>query len=330
VPEAGRPLILVNPTASRLADDGRRARIVADIEAAVVARTGVAADVETAVSIDDARASLERAADERRALVVVAGGDGTVREAAHDLAGSGIGLGIVPLGTANLFAASVGIPLAASRAIATIAEGRFRSVDIGRARWTRADGDTEERLFAVACGAGFDARLMAATSSGAKRRFGRYGYFMTAVGMLPSIRGFEASIVVDGERHELEAVAVLIANAGQLIPGVVRPALPIRVADGLLDVIVVAAGGLGGAAIGAMEALGRRALGRSATGRSLRLLGAHVRVETSPAQQLEVDGDVVGVGALEAACLPSALRIVVPRVRDSRAGPPARPHDTAT
>ena len=239
-------------------------------------------------------------------------------------------LGIVPLGTANLFAASVGIPLDAGRAIATIAEGRVRPVDIGRARWSGADGEVEERLFAVACGVGFDARLMAATSSATKRRFGRYGYFMTAVRMLPSVRGFDASIVVDGDLHELEAVAVLVANAGQLIPGLVRPALPIRVADGLLDVIVVAAGGLGGATIGAIEALARRSIGRSATGRSLRLRGAEVLVETSPAQPLEVDGDVVGVGSLRAACLPSALRIVVPRARLGHAGVLATRQDMAT
>jgi diacylglycerol kinase family enzyme len=307
--------VLVNPAASRLAAPPRRERLVADLAAAVRARTGSDPEVTVAASLADAKARLELAAVEGRELVVVAGGDGTVREAVHDLAGSDVVLGVVPLGTANLFAAAVGIPLDPSRAVSTITDGPVRSVDLGRARWVHADGGIEDRVFAVACGAGFDARIMKATSSTTKRRLGRYGYFATAVRLIGELHGFDARIEVDGDRYELEAVAVIIANAGELIPGLVRPALPVRVADGLLDVVVIAASGLPGAAVGALEALTRRSLGRSATGRSVRLRGALVRVETNPPQPLEIDGDPVGASWLEARSLPASLRVVVAAAR---------------
>lgn len=314
------PLVLVNPAASRLTDPARRDRLVRDVSAAVGRRTGRQPEVAIPRGIDEARAWLTGSADAGRELVVVAGGDGTVREATHDLAGSGVALAIVPLGTANLFAASVGVPLDPDRAVETIASGGLRSVDLGRARWAGSDGGRHERVFAVACGAGFDARLIAATGSVAKRRLGRYGYFATALRLIGDVRGFGVNLEVDGQVHDLTVVAVIVANAGELIPGLVRPALPIRVADGLLDVFVVAAGGLPGAIVGGLEVVGRRSLGRSRTGRSVRLRGASVRLETRPAQPLEVDGDLIGEGWLEASVMPRALRVVVEAVRERPAG----------
>jgi diacylglycerol kinase family enzyme len=315
-----RPLLLLNPHASRLADPSTRDRLVDEVVVAIRQRMGKEPAVIIPETVQDARATLlEATGPHGRDLVVVAGGDGTVREATHDLAGSTVALGIVPLGTANLFAASVGVPLDRRRAIEVIASGRPRSVDLGRARWA-TEGGVGEGIFAVASGVGFDARLMAATSATAKRRLGRYGYFATAARMLGEVHGFDAIVDVDGDRQEVRSVAIIVANAGQLIPGLLRPALPIRVADGLLDVFVIAAGGLPGATVGALEAVVRRSLGRSLTGRSIRLRGARVRIDTTPTQPIEVDGDVVGGGWLEAGSMPQALRVIVAQRGRARAG----------
>jgi diacylglycerol kinase family enzyme len=319
--------LLLNPHASRLADRSARDRLIDEVSAAVRRRTGTEPEIAVPESVEAARATLVGATGPvGRDLVVVAGGDGTVREATHDLAGSGVALGIVPLGTANLFAASVGVPLDRRRAIDAIAAGGVRSVDLGQAHWS-ADGVAGQGIFAVASGVGFDARLMAATSATAKRRLGRYGYFATAARMLGDVRAFDATVEVDDDRMTLEAVAIIVANAGQLIPGLLRPALPIRVEDGLLDVFVVAAGGLPGAAVGALEAIVRRSLGRSATGRSIRLRGARVRIESSPPQPIEVDGDVVGAGVLEADSMPSVLRVIIAPSRRGRASVGGERHD---
>src|SRR6185437_16167365 len=74
------------------------------------------------------RLAVEAGAD----LVVAAGGDGTVRACAEALAGSGIPLAIVPLGTANLVARALGVPGQAGRALGVAFGGRDQPVDLGR------------------------------------------------------------------------------------------------------------------------------------------------------------------------------------------------------
>ena len=102
-------------------------------------------------------------------LVVAVGGDGTVAALAADLAGTGIPLAIVPGGTGNVLASALGIPNSPSRAIRAL-----RGVSVARstsasASLAGAPGEPPiERLFAVAAGVGWDARVMAATAGSAQ------------------------------------------------------------------------------------------------------------------------------------------------------------------
>jgi diacylglycerol kinase family enzyme len=117
-------------------------------------------------------------------------------------------------------------------------------------------------------------------------------------------------VEVDGERHELTGLVVLIANAGELIPGLLGPRRPIDPASGSLEVLVLGGRNVIGATRGGLELLlrhdgphGDLALRRSA---------GHIRVEAAPAQPIQIDGDVHGVGWIEARVMPGALRILVP------------------
>ncbi|HET8594074.1 MAG TPA: diacylglycerol kinase family protein, partial [Intrasporangium sp.] len=104
-----------------------------------------------------ARSATEDGAD----LVVVIGGDGTVREVAGALAGTGVRLGIVPRGTANLFARNLRLPyLSLRRSVAVALDGVPHDVDLGRARWGRPDGAVGEGAFVVMAGIGQDARTI--------------------------------------------------------------------------------------------------------------------------------------------------------------------------
>jgi diacylglycerol kinase family enzyme len=78
-----------------------------------------------------AQRALERAAKGDVAAVIVGGGDGSIRTVASVLGGSGVPLGIIPLGTRNHFAKDLGIPLSVAEAVAVIAAGELRSVDVG-------------------------------------------------------------------------------------------------------------------------------------------------------------------------------------------------------
>src|SRR5215213_3698819 len=100
------PLVVVNPRASRLHDPARRTEIVGAVARAVRARTGSAPLIEDGDLVATA-ATLARMASPP--LVVAVGGDGTIRQAAAALAGTGIPLAVVPGGTGNVLAGSLGL-----------------------------------------------------------------------------------------------------------------------------------------------------------------------------------------------------------------------------
>src|SRR5215510_8347181 len=100
------PLVIVNPRASRLEDPARRDALVRDVSLAVEARTGHR-PVIVGDSLEATQAALDGLVDPP--LVVAMGGDGTVRHAATVLSGRGIPLAIVPGGTGNVLAATLGI-----------------------------------------------------------------------------------------------------------------------------------------------------------------------------------------------------------------------------
>lgn len=313
-------LAIVRPGSRILRDGGRRAAIEQDVRAAVRARTG--AELEW---VDGDRAAADAALDaavaRRAPLVVVIGGDGTIRIAADRLVGTGIPLAVIPAGTGNLFSGALGLPITRASAIRAIAEGVERPVDAGSVAWSLQevmDGRVPAAgsgTFVVACGSGFDAKVMAAADEGAKRSVGRAAYFAAAASLVPGLTAHRHRVEIDGDVHDVPALAVLVVNAGELIPGLVAPRLPIAASDGLLDVLVVRATGVVGGVVGALELITRTQVGWSATGASLRLRGRHVAVSSEPPDVIEVDGDVLGRGAFVADVLPGALRVVHPRPR---------------
>ncbi len=315
-------LVTVNPAASRVDDPRRRDRVIAEVRRSVMARTGREPEIVVPGSRREMRERVAAAVEAGAPFVVAIGGDGTVRDVASILAGSDVPLGIVSAGTANLFAATVGVPRGAEKAARAIADACPRPVDLGLARWGTADGGASEpRIFAVAAGIGFDSVLMASTDAAAKRRLGRYAYFATGARMLRHVTGVPVRLTADGEVIETEAIQVMVANGGELIPGLLRPALPIDPDDGLLDVILVEGSGLLDGIRGGLEAILRKRTGASGSGRSRRLRAATVRVEGPSDGPVEVDGDVVGVGWLEAECRPRALRVLVPVRARAGSGP---------
>jgi diacylglycerol kinase family enzyme len=108
-------------------------------------------------------------------VVVAVGGDGAVLQVVNALAETKVALGIIPRGTGNLLAGNLRIPHRLDRAVDVLVNGRHRRIDLGRVTVGGEDHD-----FAVACGIGFDARVMQATEDADKRRWGKLAYFATA------------------------------------------------------------------------------------------------------------------------------------------------------
>lgn len=245
---------------------------------------------------------------ERPDVVVGIGGDGTLVAILAALAGTDVALGIVPAGTGNLLAGNLGIPRRPDAAVRTIVGGRARRIDLGR-----AEIGGEVRPFAIALGVGFDARVMAATHPSRKRRWGKLAYFATAAGIAPFVAAVPHAIAIDGQRRELEATEVIVANLGELVPGLVRPRFPVAPDDGFLDVIVVAANDPFRGLLGAWEALIQVAPGVHPRGRVFRTRAREVTVEAVPPQPVELDGDARGTTPVRATVTPGAVRILVPR-----------------
>jgi diacylglycerol kinase family enzyme len=307
----GEALVLVNPRASRLTDPVRRRRVVEAVTAAVRQRTGRAPLVEDR-SLEASRAALGAAVD--APLVVVIGGDGTVREAAAALAGRETPLAVMPAGTGNVLAQGLGIR-GMSTALEAIQTGRPRRLDLGVARRSEAGdgpaagGSSAEQVFTVACGMGLDARIMAAAEHEWKRRLRFGAYVGAAVRELARLTSSRFRIVADGETIDVDAYLVLVANAGELIPGRVGPRQPIDPTDGHLDLIVLG----GRAPLGAIHGAARLLLSQGElSGQAVRRPVRAVTIEAEPPQPIEIDGDALPAGRLEARVLPGAISILVP------------------
>lgn len=309
--------LIVSPLASRIRDDRERLRVIRAATAAMRARGATRIEVLEAGEPAVVRAAATSAVDAGAGLVVVAGGDGTVRDASGPLTRSGTPVAVVPCGTGNLYAAAAGLPHDLGAAIDVIRAGVPVPCDVGAVRMRPlgdpgGEADAVDSPFIVACGTGLDARLIAATSREAKRRYGVAAYFLAASRLLGDLAPRPTVLEVDGVRKELETVVVLVANCGEAIPGRLRPRLPIRPDDGLLHVFVLPRGGILGGIRGALELMLADTAGKSASGAGIRLLGTHVRVTVSPPGPTQVDGDVFAPSSLDAHLHPGGLLLVRP------------------
>jgi diacylglycerol kinase (ATP) len=239
-------------------------------------------------------------------VVLAVGGDGAVLQVVNGLAETKVALGIVPKGTGNLLAGNLGIPRRLERAVDVVVSGRRRRIDLGH---LQVDG--KERVFAVACGVGFDARVMRATGNVGKRRWGKLAYVANAIREAMTLRNVEHRITLDGVDTTTEAAQVFIANFGRL-GLLVEPRRKIQPDDGLLDVIVVRASGPLPGLLAGWETIRQRDLGESGPGHVFRAQAHEVHIATQPARLVEIDGSVIGETPISASIRSGALTVIEP------------------
>jgi len=296
-----RALLITNPAAART--DARAVTAIRD----TLRRGGWSVDVLATTQAGDARRFAAEARIQGFDVLVCYGGDGTAMQIAAGAVGSGIPLGIVPGGTGNLLAGNLRLPKRPAAAARAILKGKPLPLDLGSV--ARADGT---HYFAVCCGTGFDAALMAATGSAEKRRWKMAAYIARAFAALPRVTSPLHRVTVDGIVRELPAALVLVANCGELVPPFLRLRDGVAPDDGWLDVLVLRAEGTieSLAAFFELVRRPRNGMRRLWFGR-----GRVVRVEVldGAARPMQLDGEPRGDTPFEARVLPGALSVIVDR-----------------
>lgn len=213
-----RAILVVNPRARRGTGSVAAAK-------AVLERAGMVV-VEVKPISDESIADVIRKHAATSDLAVVGGGDGTLNAAAAALVECGVPLGVIPLGTANDFARTVGIPIDPAQAAEVIAAGQLKPIDLG---------DVNGHLFFNVASIGFSAELARDLTEHAKRRWGTFGYAIVAARLLIRSRLFTAFVDHDGTSERIRTLQVSVGN-GRHYGGGMTVEESATADDGKLDV----------------------------------------------------------------------------------------------
>lgn len=256
------------------------------------------------VALDDPAklAGTMRDAIARAPMVVVGGGDGTISSAVDHFVGSDCVMGILPFGTANSFARTLGIPLQLKEAVGVIANGRRQRIDLGA-----IDGD----YFANTAVIGLSPLIADSIPPGLKRSLGRLAYLVWACRTAVRFRPFRLTVEWDGSKQMHWATEVRIAN-GRFFGGV--ELVPnAELADG--RIVVQAITGKSKVQLGRswLAAL----FGMSKSGGEVKeFRSTRFRIETNPILQVAIDGEPSGCTPLTVEVAPDAVDVAVPNRPD--------------
>lgn len=250
-----------------------------------------------------ARQALDAGVD----LVIVAGGDGTVRCVAEELVGTDTLMALVPLGTGNLLARNVDIVVDdPTAAVEAAFRGTERSIDVVHLTLDHAQ---ETQVFLVMAGLGYDAAIMSDTREDLKDRVGWLAYVDAGIRNLPG-EPAHATISIDGaEPFECRLRSVMGGNCGKIMGGLeIFPGA--KIDDGLMDLMTIAPKGKLGwlAVLGKLFARGK---GRDPSLQYYQCLTAEVSLREP--LEVQLDGDPLGEARhLLFEVKPKSLRLRMP------------------
>lgn len=278
---------------------------------------------------DSGSTAAEQALASNPAVIIVAGGDGTIRALADAVHGSGIPTALIPTGTGNLLARDLGIALGNMESnIATAFTGSTRAIDIGVAEFDDSKGASQSHVFVAMAGIGLDAEMAEHTSAIAKKHLGWFAYVTPIARSIILNKLFHIDYRIDRSSiRSTRAHTVIVGNCGTLTGNMLL--IPRAVIDdGLLDVVMMRPKGrLGWARIGTRLTLqgiarrskfSRRILKRAPDIHALSYVqGREFEAQFDTPHTLELDGDSFGyVTRVNVSIRPAALHVRVPRKFD--------------
>ena len=256
--------------------------------------------VETNVALDE---TIRKRLTEGWDCVAAAGGDGMVAAVAHTLIGTGMPLGILPLGTGNLVARELGIPLEIADAVSLLAQDpKPMPVDA-----MRIAGKT----YLLNAGVGVNAEVIDQTSRLGKNLFGRAAYVGTAVWQTLQAKTHKIEITIDGNTQVHNATDVLISNCGILARSLNPNGPDIRADDGLLDICVIRVKSpLEYPWYYLLRWIAPKRVNTISTETTAR---QSVSIRSKKPIVVQADGDVIGTTPVDIELLPLAVTVLVPR-----------------
>jgi len=239
-------------------------------------------------------------------VLIAAGGDGTINEVIQPIAETDVRLGILPVGTANVFAMEAGIatslPMLAQNlehAARVLVEGATVAIDVGRANG---------RAFIMVAGVGFDAEVVRLVDFHTKQRLKGFAYIWEALRHLARYQGHMASITLDETTMRTRLVMATVSNT-RLYAGV--PLAPkARLTDGRLDVTLFQGQHWVALLWAALQTPFRWRAGLPPI---IRQQVQRVVIETIPPLPVQVDAEVHGTTPVTIEVVPKALHVILPQ-----------------
>ncbi len=292
----GPVVVVANPTAGR----GKAGRLIGKIDR-LLHRAGVNHDIRVSDSGEDLAALARAAADEGAPIVAVLGGDGTAGIAAGALLGRGAALAVLPSGTADDFAASIGVRRL-DAGVRALVEPNIVPIDV-----VQLSTGTERRTFINVAGGGFDSEVNEAANA-MRVRLGSTGTYVAAmVKTLSRFRPALFRVELDDEIVEGPHMLVVVANAVRFGGGM-KVAPDASIVDGLLDVCLLREM----TKTAFLRAFPKVFRGTHVRHPAIRMARAsHVKLEADRRVVIYADGERVGPAPAVFEVMPSALPVVV-------------------
>lgn len=239
-----------------------------------------------------------RAMARKPPMLILGGGDGSLSSAVDTLVGTETTFAILPLGTANSFARSLQIPLDLDGAIAVIAGGEVRRIDLGM---------IDDDYYCNCAAIGLSTKIGGQIPPLLKKSLGRLGYLIWATWQSMRFKSFKLIVTHDGVREEVEALEVRIAN-GPYHGGVelIDDADP---ESG--EIVVQAVVGRSAAQLGWSWFASYLKL-RARKDTTIEYRGREIRVETVPSLKVSIDGEVLTKTPFTARIAAQAVSVMVP------------------
>jgi YegS/Rv2252/BmrU family lipid kinase len=283
-------LIILNPAANSERAQRQQARVESFARECVVCATSRTGEAESMA---------RRAAEEGFEKIVAAGGDGTVNEVVNGLAGTKATLGLLPIGTMNVFATELGLPVHDLERCWNIVQGEHtRAVDLPKAN---------QKFFVQLAGVGLDAQVVKETSAQLKRNFGPLSYLISAAQIAARQ---PPRLFIKSEDTSIDEGSFVLVGNGRLYGGRFPFFKHAALDDGLLDVVVFKR-------LGYLEII--KYLQDVVFSSDIRVPEVEyfqtnqLRVESDQTVPVEVDGELVGNCPIEFTVQNRSLRVLAPQ-----------------